>query len=52
LVQTFSRIKIYDALTLPIPSYGSEILTLGKRIKMIEVNQSENFQNNSWVQPF
>jgi len=52
LIQTFSRIKVYNALILPSPSYGSEILTLGKRIKMIDVNQAENFQNNSWVYPF
>jgi len=39
------------ALALPIPSCGSEILTLGKRIKMIDVNQAEKFQNG-WVHPF
>jgi hypothetical protein len=30
LVQKFSGIRVYNALDLPINSYGSEIWTLGK----------------------
>jgi hypothetical protein len=33
LVQKFSRIKVYNALAIPILLYGSEISTLRKRDK-------------------
>jgi hypothetical protein len=35
----YSRIKVVYALAVSILSYGSEIRTLGKRIKMIGINQ-------------
>ena len=33
LVQTFSRIKVYNALAVPILLYGSEIWALRKKDK-------------------
>jgi len=33
LIQEFSRIRVYDALALPIILYGSEILTLTENDK-------------------
>jgi hypothetical protein len=52
-VQKFSRIKVHNALALPIRLYGSEIWTLKKekdkkRLTSIEMK----FQKNSRVRPF
>jgi len=48
LVHRFSRIKIHNALALPVLSYGSKICTLRKkRIKTIDINRYENFHKNS-----
>jgi hypothetical protein len=48
LVQKFSRIKPYSALTLPILLYDSEIWTLRKqKIKTIDINRDKIFQKSS-----
>jgi hypothetical protein len=52
LVQKSSRIKVYNALTLPILLGGREIWTLRKADnKMIDINRDEIFQKNSRVHP-
>jgi hypothetical protein len=50
LVHIFSRITLYNALAVSIILYGSKIWSLKKRIKTIDTNQDEIFQN--WVHPF
>ena len=54
LVQKFSRIKVYNALAIPILVYGSEIWTLGKKKdkKTIDISRDESFQVNRQVHPF
>jgi hypothetical protein len=39
LVQKFSRMKMYNAFALPILLYGSEIWTLKKRLKTIDISR-------------
>jgi hypothetical protein len=48
LVQKFSRVKVYIAMALPIPVYGSEILTLRKEdIKKIDI-EMKFFRRTGW----
>jgi len=53
LVQKYSRMKVYNALTLLIILYEREIWTLRKKtIKKTYINRDEIFQKNSLVEPF
>ena len=51
LVQEFSRIRVYDALVLPLISYGSEIWTLIENGKKYGYQSRFNFSEQP-VTPF
>ena len=53
LIQEFSRIRVYDALALPIILYGAKFGPLQKMIKkMMGINRDEIFQKNDRVHHF
>jgi hypothetical protein len=53
LVQEFSRIRLYDALVLPIILYGSEIWTLIENdLKKDGYQSRRNFSEEQSVTPF
>jgi hypothetical protein len=50
VVRKSSRIRVYNAMALPVLPYGRGIWTLRKkRITAIGINRDEIFQTNSWV---
>jgi hypothetical protein len=52
LVHKVLETKVHNALAFHILLYGSEIWTLIKGLKMIDINRGEILQNNSRVHPF
>jgi hypothetical protein len=49
LFQKFSKIKLYNALDLPILLFEIEICILRKRTKTIGINRDESFQKKRQV---